>query len=90
MSSGYKDHIAQKGVKDETYTGDGVALFRISGTSQHNSKAIQVDAVCSLLDVISFYLHSLVSRMMDVTYKLPPMLLYFALHDASTTNLLSA
>lgn len=61
MSSGYKDHIAQKGIKDETYAGDGAALFRISGTSQHSSKAIQVDTVCSLLDIISFYLHSLVS-----------------------------
>lgn len=48
MSSGYKNHIAEKGVNDETYTGDGVALFCISGTSLHNNKAVQVDAVCSL------------------------------------------
>lgn len=48
MSSGYKDHIAGKGGKDETYTADGVALFCISGTSVHNNKVLQVDAVCSM------------------------------------------
>lgn len=30
---------------DETYTADCVALFRLSGTYVHNSKAVQVDAV---------------------------------------------
>lgn len=47
MSTVYKDRIAEQGANDETYSGDGVALFRISGTSQHNNKALQVDAVCS-------------------------------------------
>ncbi|XP_057770352.1 villin-2-like [Salvia miltiorrhiza] len=50
MSSGYKDRIAERGVNDETYTGDGVALFRISGTSLHNNKALQVDAVATSLN----------------------------------------
>ncbi|KAL1569389.1 Villin-3 [Salvia divinorum] len=50
MSSGYKDRIAEKGGKDETYTGDGVALFCISGTSLHNNKALQVDAVATSLN----------------------------------------
>ncbi|XP_047967411.1 villin-3-like [Salvia hispanica] len=50
MSSGYKDRIAEKGGKDETYTADGVALFCISGTSVHNNKAEQVDAVATSLN----------------------------------------
>lgn len=31
---------------DETYSADSVALIQISGTSTHNNKAVQVDAVC--------------------------------------------
>ncbi|KAL2466043.1 Villin-2 [Abeliophyllum distichum] len=50
MSSGYKNYIADKGLNDETYTDDGVALVRISGTSVHNNKAIQVDAVATSLN----------------------------------------
>lgn len=52
MSSGYKKFIAEKGLADETYTADGVALIRISGTSVHNNKALQVEAVCALLNRI--------------------------------------
>ncbi|XP_041999575.1 villin-2-like [Salvia splendens] len=48
MSSGYRDHI--NGGNDETYTGEGVALFRVSGTSLHNNKALQVDAVATSLN----------------------------------------
>ncbi|KAL0339668.1 UNVERIFIED_CONTAM: Villin-3 [Sesamum radiatum] len=44
LSSGYKNYIADKGLNDETYTADGVALIGISGTSQHNNKAVQVEA----------------------------------------------
>ncbi|KAG8371960.1 hypothetical protein BUALT_Bualt12G0017100 [Buddleja alternifolia] len=47
MSSGYKNYVADKGLNDETYTADGVALIRISGTSLHNNKAVQVEAVGS-------------------------------------------
>ena len=46
MSSGYKKIVAEKGLTDETYTADGVALIRISGTPVHNNKALQVDTVC--------------------------------------------
>lgn len=46
LSSGYKKFIEDKGLTDETYTPDGIALIRISGTSVHNNKAVQVDAVC--------------------------------------------
>jgi hypothetical protein len=47
LSSGYKKFIADKGLTDETYKADSVALIQISGTSIHNNKAVQVDAVCS-------------------------------------------
>lgn len=47
MSSGYKAYIADKGLNDETYTADCVALVRISGTSVHNNKTVQIDAVCA-------------------------------------------
>lgn len=46
VSSGYKNYIADKGLNDETYTPDSVALIRISGTSVHNDIVVQVDAVC--------------------------------------------
>lgn len=45
ISSGYQKCVEEKGLKDETYSGDGIALFRISGTSIHNNKVLQVDAV---------------------------------------------
>ncbi|KAK6151304.1 hypothetical protein DH2020_013939 [Rehmannia glutinosa] len=50
VSSGYKNYIADKGLNDETYTADGVALIRISGTSPHNNKAVQVEAVATSLN----------------------------------------
>ncbi|KAI3446482.1 hypothetical protein Pfo_003147 [Paulownia fortunei] len=50
MSSAYKNYIADKGLNDETYTADGVALICISGTSPHNNKAIQVESVATSLN----------------------------------------
>ncbi|XP_073052229.1 villin-3-like [Primulina eburnea] len=50
ISSGYKNYIADKGLNDETYTADGVALMLISGTSLHNNKVIQVEAVATSLN----------------------------------------
>lgn len=50
LSSGYKNYIADKGLNDETYTAESVALIRLSGTSVHNNKAVQVDAVPSSLN----------------------------------------
>ncbi|KAL3819793.1 hypothetical protein ACJIZ3_005698 [Penstemon smallii] len=50
LSSGYKNYIADKGLNDETYTVDGVALINISGTSLHNNKALQVEAVATSLN----------------------------------------
>ncbi|CAN6719191.1 unnamed protein product [Malus baccata var. baccata] len=50
LSSGYKKSVEEKGLMDETYTADCVALFRLSGTSVHNNKAVQVDAVATSLN----------------------------------------
>ncbi|KAL2993142.1 hypothetical protein AAZX31_10G092500 [Glycine max] len=50
FSSGYKKLIADKGVSDETYTAESIALIRISGTSIYNNKSVQVDAVPSSLN----------------------------------------
>ncbi|KAG6638425.1 villin-3-like [Carya illinoinensis] len=50
LSSGYKKCIADKGLVDETYMTDSVALIRISGTSVHNNKTVQVDAVATSLN----------------------------------------
>lgn len=50
MSSGYKKFIADKGLNDETYTADCIALLRISGTSVHNNKVVQVDAAATSLN----------------------------------------
>lgn len=50
MSSGYKNSVADKGLNDETYMADGVALIRISETSLHSNKVVQVDAVATSLN----------------------------------------
>ncbi|XP_019425549.1 PREDICTED: villin-3-like [Lupinus angustifolius] len=50
LSSGYKKLLAEKGSPDETYSAESIALIRISGTSIHNNKAVQVEAVASSLN----------------------------------------
>nr|KYP70512.1 Villin-2 [Cajanus cajan] len=50
LSSGYKKFISDKGLPDETYTAESVALIRISATSIHNNKVMQVDAVAASLN----------------------------------------
>lgn len=56
LSSGYKKLIAEKGLTDDTYTQESVALICISGTSIHNNKAVQVDAVATSLDSAKCFL----------------------------------
>ncbi|KAL8208538.1 hypothetical protein R6Q57_007950 [Mikania cordata] len=56
LSSGYKNYIADKGLNDETYSSDGVALIQISGTSVHNNKAIQVEPVATSLNSYDCFL----------------------------------
>ncbi|KAH9320238.1 hypothetical protein KI387_022007 [Taxus chinensis] len=43
LSAGYKKFISDKGLNDDTYNGDCVALIQVSGSGPHNSKAVQVD-----------------------------------------------
>ncbi|XP_074574968.1 villin-2-like [Curcuma longa] len=49
ISSGYKKFLTENNINDETYTSDSIALIQVSGTSAHNSKSIQVDAVATSL-----------------------------------------
>ncbi|KAK4725455.1 hypothetical protein R3W88_028234 [Solanum pinnatisectum] len=56
LSSGYKNHIEENGLNDETYASDTVGLFRISGTSSHNNKAVQVDVVATSLNTYECFL----------------------------------
>ncbi|KAI3956444.1 hypothetical protein MKX01_016857 [Papaver californicum] len=59
VSSGYKSYIAENGVADETYSEDGVALFRVQGSGPENMQAIQVEPVASSLNSCYCYiLHS--------------------------------
>uniref|UniRef100_A0A3Q7I075 Uncharacterized protein n=1 Tax=Solanum lycopersicum TaxID=4081 RepID=A0A3Q7I075_SOLLC len=48
LSSSYKNHIEENGYNDETYASDTVGLFRISGNSSNNNKAVQVDVLFSI------------------------------------------
>lgn len=56
LSAGYKNYIADKGLNDESYTSDSIALIQISATSVHKSKAVQVDAVASSLNSYDCFL----------------------------------
>ncbi|XP_021723438.1 villin-4-like [Chenopodium quinoa] len=59
LSEGYKNYIAEKEVTDDTYTEDGLALFRVQGSGPENMQAIQVDPVPSSLNSSYCYiLHS--------------------------------
>ncbi|CAN6483310.1 unnamed protein product [Victoria cruziana] len=49
LCSGYKKFIADKGLSDDTYTDDSIALIQISGVLPHNNKAVQVDTAASSL-----------------------------------------
>jgi len=49
IGSGYKKLIEEKGATAETYSTEGIALIRVSGTSIHNNKTLQVDAVATSL-----------------------------------------
>ncbi|KAJ6809051.1 villin-2 [Iris pallida] len=49
ISSGYKNYMTEKGLTDDTYSPNGIALIQVSGTSVYNNKAVQVDAVATSL-----------------------------------------
>ncbi|KAM0020504.1 putative villin headpiece, villin/Gelsolin, ADF-H/Gelsolin-like domain superfamily [Helianthus debilis subsp. tardiflorus] len=50
LSNGYKNYISEKGLPDETYKEDGIALFRVQGSGPENMQSIQVDPVASSLN----------------------------------------
>uniref|UniRef100_A0A6N2K072 Gelsolin-like domain-containing protein n=1 Tax=Salix viminalis TaxID=40686 RepID=A0A6N2K072_SALVM len=56
LSSGYKNSLAEKGLPDVTCTADSIALLSISGTSVHNNKAVQVEAVATSLNPAECFL----------------------------------
>ncbi|KAK4798794.1 hypothetical protein SAY86_031120 [Trapa natans] len=49
LSDGYKNHIAENQLPDETYE-DGKALFRVQGSGPDNMQAIQVEPVAASLN----------------------------------------
>lgn len=59
LSEGYKNYVAEKEIPDDTYTEDGVALFRVQGSGPDNMQAIQVEKVpTSLNSSYCYILHS--------------------------------
>ncbi|CAN4123769.1 unnamed protein product [Withania somnifera] len=59
LSEGYKKHLVEKELADDTYKEDGVALFRVQGTGPDNMQSIQVEPVASSLNSSYCYiLHS--------------------------------
>ncbi|EFJ08608.1 hypothetical protein SELMODRAFT_235997 [Selaginella moellendorffii] len=50
QSSGYKTLVSESASEDETYTEDGLALFRVRGTKPYNSLAVQVEPVSASLN----------------------------------------
>ncbi|XBI69081.1 hypothetical protein VPH35_048196 [Triticum aestivum] len=49
-STGYKKFVSENGIQDDTYSENGVALFRVQGSGPDNMQAIQVDAVAPSLN----------------------------------------
>ncbi|PHU25090.1 Villin-5 [Capsicum chinense] len=43
LSEGYKKHLIEKELADDTYKEDGIALFRVQGTGPDNMQSIQVE-----------------------------------------------
>ncbi|KAF8733142.1 hypothetical protein HU200_015515 [Digitaria exilis] len=50
LSSGYKKFIAENGIDDDSYSEEGLALFRVQGSGPENMQAIQVEPVASSLN----------------------------------------
>ncbi|PHT48029.1 hypothetical protein CQW23_12237 [Capsicum baccatum] len=45
LSEGYKKHLIEKELADDTYKEDGIALFRVQGTGPDNMQSIQVEPI---------------------------------------------
>ncbi|XP_072969994.1 villin-5-like isoform X2 [Typha angustifolia] len=58
LSSGYKNFVKESDISADTYSEDGIALFRVQGSGPDNMLAIQVDPVASSLNSsYSYILH---------------------------------
>uniref|UniRef100_A0A0E0LE94 HP domain-containing protein n=1 Tax=Oryza punctata TaxID=4537 RepID=A0A0E0LE94_ORYPU len=58
VSTGYKKFVSENGIEDDTYSENGVALFRVQGSGPENMQAIQVDtAATSLNSSYCYVLH---------------------------------
>ncbi|XP_042384698.1 villin-3-like [Zingiber officinale] len=59
VSSGYKNFVEENSFVDDTYSEEGIALFRVQGSGPENMQAIQVEPVASSLNSSYCYiLHS--------------------------------
>ncbi|KAM0907644.1 hypothetical protein ACQ4PT_015983 [Festuca glaucescens] len=57
-STGYKKFVSENGIQDDTYSENGVGLFRVQGSGPDNMQAIQVDtAAPSLNSSYCYILH---------------------------------
>ncbi|XP_071742121.1 villin-5-like isoform X3 [Rutidosis leptorrhynchoides] len=56
LSNGYKKYISDKGLPDDTYKEDGIALFRVQGSGPENMQSIQVEPVASSLNSCYCYI----------------------------------
>lgn len=59
LSKGYKNYLAEKELHDDTYTEEGLALFRVQGSGPENMQSIQVEPVSPALSIfLSFSVNS--------------------------------
>ncbi|KAJ6846957.1 villin-5-like isoform X2 [Iris pallida] len=56
VSSGYKKFVEENAAENETYTEEGIALFRVQGSGPDNMQAIQVETVGSSLNSAYCYI----------------------------------
>lgn len=56
-STGYKKYVSEHGAEDDTYSENGVALFRAQGSGPENMQAIQVDTAARPLNssIVTYY-----------------------------------
>lgn len=55
VSSGYKNSVKENGTFDETYSEEGLALFRVQGYGPENMQAIQVEPVDLVHKIKQFF-----------------------------------
>ncbi|KAL0428335.1 UNVERIFIED_CONTAM: Villin-4 [Sesamum latifolium] len=70
LSKGYKKYIAEKELPDDTYSEDGLALFRVQGSGPENMQAIQVEPWASVFtwsgNLTSSEAQEVVERQLDL------------------------